>query len=101
MSDPLVTAARERLLKFKGDYPCFCERTGLDYSWVSKFSRGVRGKRVGLDQFQKLLNALDLVEQQEPTDPNPPVRRTPAAQGATAETTEPVLTGHGTTTSMN
>ena len=49
-------------MKFKGRYPEICERTGLDYSWLSKFARGVRGKRPSLDQFTKLIHALDQIE---------------------------------------
>jgi hypothetical protein len=68
MNDPDVVAARERLMKYKGDYPAFCERTGLNYSWVGKFARGDRGKATSANQLKKLLTALDQDEQAEATD---------------------------------
>lgn len=71
MSDPTIESTRERLLKFKGDFPAISEKAGVSYSWLSKFSRGARGNRPSFDQMNKLTSALDELEateqQKEPT----------------------------------
>jgi len=102
MSDDPIASIRTRLHRFKGKYPDICSRYDLQYSWLSKFASGERGARPSFELITKLEAALTEMEAVEPADPAPPVRRTPAAQGATAETTEAVLTtGHSATTSMH
>jgi hypothetical protein len=103
MQTSLVEETRTRLLKFHGRYPEIGRMASLSYSWLTKFAQG-RALNPTMRNLEPLQRALDTLERaaQEPTDPAPPVRRTPAAQGATAETTEAVLTtGHSATTSMH
>lgn len=58
----VIGKARKRLVRFKGRYPLICERAGLGYSWLSKFSRGERGLRPSFDLIQRLLRVLDEME---------------------------------------
>jgi hypothetical protein len=99
MSDAAIETIRTRLRRFQGKYPDICARACLQYSWVSKFASGERGKRPSFDLITKLTTVLDELELEETSnsahpghDPNPPARRTSAVQGATADTTEAVLT---------
>lgn len=87
MSDDPIASIRARLRRFKGKYPDICARSDLQYSWLSKFASGERGARPSFELITKLDAVLTEMEGEAPrtTDPNPPVRRTTAAQGATAE----------------
>lgn len=65
MSDSTVEATRERLLKFKGRFPDICSRSGLKYSWLSKFANGERGQRPSFELMTKLTQELDALEAEE------------------------------------
>lgn len=39
-AEELVSGFRERLVRFRGQYRQFCNETGVDYSWLSKFANG-------------------------------------------------------------
>ena len=54
-----VSTVRRRLITFKGRYPSICERSGLGYSWLSKFARGTRGKRPSYETINRLIATLD------------------------------------------
>jgi transcriptional regulator with XRE-family HTH domain len=99
MSETTITSIRDRLLGHKGNYPEIGRRADLSYSWLSKFATGERGKRPSFELITRLSRVLDEMEAEAapPPDANPHVRRTQAAQGATAEATEPVLTRSTTT----
>jgi transcriptional regulator with XRE-family HTH domain len=99
MAIPTIEEVRTRLIAFKGRYPEICDRSGLDYSWLSKFARGDRGKRPSFELITMLDAQLTEMEAEAapPNDANPPVRRTSVAQGASTEATEPVLTRSTTT----
>lgn len=62
MSDSTVEATRERLLKFKGRFPDICLRSGLKYSWLSKFANGERGQRPSFELMTRLTTTLDELE---------------------------------------
>lgn len=64
MSDA-IHATRNRLRQFKGRYPVICERSGLQYSWLTKFARGVRGKRPSFESITRLQIALDGLEAED------------------------------------
>lgn len=102
MQTSLVDETRTRLLKFHGRYPEIGRMANLSYSWLTKFAQG-RALNPTMRNLEPLQRALDTLERaaKEPIDPNPPARRTTAVQGATAEATQAVLTGHSNTTSMN
>lgn len=100
MSDTQIDITRARLLQFKGRYPEICVRTGLSYSWLSKFARGDRGLRPSFDLITRLQTELDLLEAGAGPAHRPDVRtqdathrhRSTAAPGEAAETAEVVLT---------
>lgn len=78
MSDPSVESIRSRLRKFQGKYPDICERADLQYSWLSKFASGERGKRPSFDLMTRLSATLDELErelelerEQKPNDQPP------------------------------
>jgi hypothetical protein len=65
MPTPTVETVRARLVAFKGRYPEICEQSGLDYSWLSKFASGERGKRPSFDlivQLDRQLTAMEAAE---------------------------------------
>jgi transcriptional regulator with XRE-family HTH domain len=66
----IVTSIRGRLVRFSGRYPEIAARTGLSYSWISKFARGDRGKRPSFDLIHRLQGALDEIEA-DPPAPQP------------------------------
>lgn len=68
MSD-LIASTRVRLRRFKGRFPEICQRSGLGYSWVSKFSSGERGANPSFDHITRLQKALDALEARE-NDPS-------------------------------
>ena len=68
MSESAIVNVRVRLVAYKGRYPEICAKTGLSYSWLSKFSRAERGTRPSFDVISKLLSALDELELQ--AEPN-------------------------------
>ena len=65
MSDIAIASTRARLLRFKGRYPEICSRSGLRYSWLSKFARGARGIRPSFELITKLQAVLDALEADE------------------------------------
>lgn len=65
MAIPTVEEVRTRLIAFKGRYPEVCERSGLDYSWLSKFASGERGKRPSFDLITQLDAQLTTMEAEE------------------------------------
>lgn len=67
MGIPTVEQVRTRLIAFKGRYPEVCERSGLDYSWLSKFARGDRGKRPSFDLITQLDAQLTTMEAEQET----------------------------------
>ncbi len=62
MDEDIISATRSRLLSYVGRYPEVSEKSGLSYSYISKFARGDRGDRPSLDAIQKLVSALDQME---------------------------------------
>lgn len=67
---PTVEQVRARLIAFKGRYPEVCERSGLDYSWLSKFARGDRGKRPSFELITLLDAQLTTMEAEEASKPS-------------------------------
>lgn len=67
----VIASTRVRLCRFKGRYPEICQKSGLDYSWVSKFACGERGKRPEFDQMTKLIGALDAMEAADQAEKTP------------------------------
>lgn len=67
MTMPTIEEVRSRLIAFKGRYPEVCERSGLDYSWLSKFARGDRGKRPSFDLITQLDAQLTAMEAEAQT----------------------------------
>jgi hypothetical protein len=66
MSDTAIESIRTRLRRFQGKYPEICTRfPDLQYSWLSKFACGERGKRPSFDLMTKLTDALDQLELEE------------------------------------
>lgn len=57
-----ISDTRARLQKFAGRYPEIAERCGRSYSWLSKFARGARGKRVSFAGIEALTAVLDQLE---------------------------------------
>lgn len=98
MQISLVDETRTRLLKFHGRYPEIGRMANLSYSWLTKFAQGraLNPTMRNLEPLQRALDTLELAAKNHPTDPNPPVRRTTAAQGASAEATQTVLTTQAT-----
>lgn len=68
MNASTIETTRARLNQFKGRFPEICDRSGLGYSWLSKFSRAKRGKRPGFDQITKLTQVLDELEAEARVD---------------------------------
>lgn len=62
MSDDSISGCRDRLQQFKGRWPEICQRSGLGYSWLSKFARSERGRRPSFDLITRLQGALDEME---------------------------------------
>jgi transcriptional regulator with XRE-family HTH domain len=56
---------RTRLVQLSGRYPEISERSGVSYSWLSKFARGERGTRASFGTISKLQAALDGLDEQE------------------------------------
>jgi hypothetical protein len=69
MSDAAIETIRTRLRHFQGKYPEICTRYDLQYSWLSKFASGERGKRPSFDLITKLSSALDELEQETTEQP--------------------------------
>jgi transcriptional regulator with XRE-family HTH domain len=65
MSSTEIDSVRARLTRFRGRYPELCERSGLGYSWLSKFAQGRRGQRPSFELITKLQNALAELEAEE------------------------------------
>lgn len=60
-----IPTLRERLRRFTGRYPEICERSGLRYSWLSKFANGHRGKRPSFELITRLAAVLDELEAEQ------------------------------------
>lgn len=67
-----IASLRRDLQARKGRWPQLCEDTGLNYSWVCKFSRGVMAD-IGLSKAQRLRAWLDA----NPADDEAEVARPP------------------------
>lgn len=65
METPSIDDIRARLGRFQGRYPDVCARSGLTYSWVSKFASGERGKRPSFGQISRLTAVLAEMEAEE------------------------------------
>lgn len=66
-----VDGLRERTLQVKGSYPRFCQETGIDYSWLSKFANGrLNPTQASLESLEKALDQWSApapIQQEVPT----------------------------------
>lgn len=53
MSEKLLTYVQRELQTKKGSWPTIAEKTGLDYSWLTKFAQG-KIKDPGIQKIQRL-----------------------------------------------
>ena len=65
MEHPAVVNARELLDRCRGHWPVVEKRSGVSYSWLSKFARGEIANP-GVDTLQAVRDACDAVLQSVP-----------------------------------
>jgi len=63
-------ALRQKLIECRGQYKKICEIGDLDYSWCSKFARGVIADP-GVNRLHRLSVALDRVTNNTPSTSRP------------------------------